>query len=160
MANWAELWVRHKRLRERATSPKSVDCGHVAIFSFRKYCRHCGKGLEEPTAYCPHEYRRLYSRSWCSDRCKSLGPRTGHYIRHVHGQHYRPFHSTIEEAAFLAARAKRVALSHPEEVAVFADQCFHFRSEKLRFLEIELGRRIHPSLFYRLLRRVTKKVFS
>lgn len=158
MGDLLDLKERHRRLVEKASSPRSIDVGRGAIFVFAKHCKCCGAGMIEPGPYEKKAYLKLYRRGFCSDRCFRIGPRPRGTQKTKHHKVFRNTIHIMELAAWIGARLRRADLDHAEKLAYFANHQFNLLSEKLSWMEKQTGKRFFANTFYRILHRIKKKM--
>jgi hypothetical protein len=147
-----DLETKYQMLFERAASPKSLDVGRATIFSFEKYCKHCGKGMQRPARFDRRLVKALWSKSFCRDECKDLGKRDEiESSMTVKGG--APSHKnehTVEEMAFIALELKkRDNVAHPVvKLILKAKASYRLLSEQLGFLERYTGEKWNAGKFY------------
>lgn len=154
----SNLIRRYERLREKASSPKSVNHGRAAIYTFEKYCRRCRAGMKKPKPFDRVWIRWLYRRGYCSDECEDMRNRVG-ASSGVKGSTKivrQPKVYDVERMAFEGLKIEKLmARLNDEQKLVFqADNKFRLLSEKLRFLEIATKRAWSHSTFYYKLNRI------
>lgn len=134
---------RYERLRERVESPKSTDCGRAAIYLFERYCRRCGKGMIRPRRHDRRTVRSLWSVSFCSSTCKSVGKQRliESSVTVKPGLRTRKNEHEVEEMAMLGLQLQREQerRSPTARLVYEAEMHYHSMSEKLRFLEVSTG---------------------
>lgn len=143
--------IQHKyeKLALKATS-SAFDYERGTIYSFLKYCKACGEGLNKPPPYARKTDRSLWKKSFCCEECKENGKRVGQQIK-LKGTYFNfKKDYPVEEMAFLAIDIERAEKQLPPtlQIVLKADRLFNLLSEKLRFLEIETGETWYESKWY------------
>lgn len=154
----SNLIRRYERLREKASSPKSVNHGRAAIYSFEKYCKCCKGGMKKPKPFDRVWVRWLFRRGYCSDECADSGGKRGASTG-VKGSTKiirQPKTYDVERMAFDAVHIEKMLrrLTDEQRMIFHADNKYRLLSEKLRFLEINTKRAWSASTFYYKLNRI------
>ena len=146
--------TRYERLFEKASSPRSVDCGRGTIYLFPKHCKSCGQGMKRPASHERRLIKFLFKKSFCSSDCMAAGPNPNLQFKPSVSSDTSTSMSvveTMEEMAFAALEVKRSEESKQTwfgNLARIADKTFTLLSEKLSFLERKTNQRWYESKFY------------
>lgn len=134
------LKAQYLRLFDKAQG-KSLDPSMGVIYTFEKYCKACGVGLNRPKMWDKKTRRKLFRGSFCSDSCRE----NGEVYQSVFGQKapksdlgYKSSYP-VEEMAFIAAQIKRSEqhFSPIKKLIIRAIGEFALLSEQLSFLEFQ-----------------------
>ena len=145
--------TRYERLFEKASSPKSVDCGRGTIYVFPKHCKACGQGMKALPSHARREDKKMFKRGFCSPDCKAAGSNPAFLATRVVTDHVisKTIVETMEEMAFAALEVQREGESTQnwlKNLVSFADRKFSLLSEKLSFLESKTGGKWYETKFY------------
>jgi len=153
-----QLKRRYELLFERVSSPKSLDVGRSTIYSFERYCKNCNKGLIRPERHHKKEARGLFSKSYCSIKCKQKGKRKESTFPLKIKEEYATSKvsiENIEEMAFCSLLSTSYD-NQKNQISRFvriANKQFQLLSEKLSYLERKTGQRWYCSKFYYWLKK-------
>lgn len=147
-----DVLKKYEILRDRVSSPKSINPFKTTIFSFQRYCRHCNTGMFRPR---PHQGKKaylLFRSGYCSNKCREFGPReikNTIKIKETRSPSTTLTHQT-EEMALLSLKVARELTTTKMLVKIVreAHRMFRLLSEKLSYVESMTGRKWYPSKFY------------
>ncbi len=143
---------KYQLLFEKCISPKALDCSRGTYYTFEKYCRHCLAGLKKTARHDPRPEKALYKKSYCSNKCKNLGPVDDSTFKRSVKQSASPAASpmALDDMASLSIAIERMESRLPKFVKLVLQAEFSYRliSEKLSFLEMQTNVRWDESKFY------------